>query len=43
MTRFKLAFKIFKLVLRLEIDHSILDRLLKSKTLKVFVQEDDDA
>lgn len=43
MTKIKLAFKIFKLVLKLEIDHNILDRLSKSTKLKVIVQEVDDA
>lgn len=43
MTKIKLALKIFKLVLKLEIDHSILDRLSKSAALKVIIQEADDA
>ena len=43
MTKFKLALKIFRLVLKLEIDHDILYRLSKSTSLKVFVQEEDDA
>jgi hypothetical protein len=43
MTKIKLALKIFKLVLNLEIDHDLLDRLSKSTVLKVIVQEVDDA
>lgn len=43
MTKIKLALKIFKLVLNLEIDHSILDRLSKSNALKVVIMEDADA
>ena len=43
MTKFKLAFKIFRLVLKLEIDHSILDRLTNASSLKVIVEEVDHA
>lgn len=43
MTKIKLALKIFKLVLKLEIDHNLLDRLSKSSALKVVVQEVHDA
>lgn len=43
MTKIKLALKIFKLVLKLEIDHNLLDRLSKSAALKVIIQEVHDA
>ena len=43
MTKIKLALKIFKLVLKLEIDHGILDCLSKSSALEVIIREADDA
>lgn len=43
MTKIKLALKIFRCVLKLEIDHDLLDRLSKAPALKVIVKEVDDA
>lgn len=43
MTKIKLALKIFHMVLKLEIDHALLDRLSKSKALKVIIQEVENA